>query len=351
MGLYQITEITEKFNNAGTKANADIAKITDTMGFQSVPVRMVTTQHSVYGKVIRQAGYYHDWKKATGLIPTGSILLLQHPFHHKQLTRDACLRELKRKDVKIISFVHDVEELRKFRYSDYYKKEFQTMLEIADVLIVHNEVMKRWFMGQGIPEERIVTLGIFDYLQDRTPGDKLFKKSLTVAGNLDTTKCGYIAELGKINGIRFNLYGSGFDQSLSKYKNITYHGEFPVDTIPEKLTEGFGLVWDGNSIDGCKGDAGQYLRYNNPHKLSLYLSSGLPVVIWSGAAEAEFVKEKNVGICVDSIEDMEGVLVTMTEADYDRLCDNVNHISEDLRKGTYTEKALNQALRRIGVPL
>ena len=208
--------------------------------------------------------------------------------------------------------------------------------------------MKSWFIGRGIPEEKIVTLGIFDYLQDGLPGEKRFTKSLTVAGNLDTTKCGYIAELGKISGIRFNLYGSGLDQSLSKYNNITYHGEFPVDTIPEKLTEGFGLVWDGDSIDGCKGDAGQYLRYNNPHKLSLYLSSGLPVVIWSGAAEAGFVREKNVGICVDSIEN---AFEAMAEVDYDRLCENVKHISEDLRKGTYTEKALSQALHRIGVRL
>ena len=351
MELYQITEITEKLNNAGTKANADIAKVADTMGFKAVPVRMATMQHSAYGKVIRQAGYYRDWKKATKSIPAGSTLLLQHPFHHKQLTREACLRELKKKDVKIISFVHDVEKLRKFRYSGYYKKEFQIMLEIADVLIVHNEVMKRWFLGRSIPEEKLVTLGIFDYLRDTVPGKKVFKKSLALAGNLDTTKCGYIAKLGKISGIRFNLYGAGFDGSLLKYNNITYHGEFPVDVIPEKMTEGFGLVWDGNSIDGCRGDAGQYLRYNNPHKLSLYLSSGLPAVIWSGAAEAEFVRENNVGICVDRIEDMVSILETMTEADYDRLCDNVNHISEDLRKGTHTEKALNQALHRIGVLL
>lgn len=351
MKLYQITEITEKFNNAGTKANADIAKVADAMGFKAVSVRMATTQHSAYGKVLRQVGYYRDWKKATEAIPAGSTLLLQHPFHHKQMTREACLRELKKKDVKIISFVHDVEELRKFRYSDYYKKEFQTMLEIADVMIVHNEVMKQWFIERGIPKEKLITLGIFDYLRDAVPGKKAFKKSLTVAGNLDTTKCGYIAELGKISGIKFNLYGSGFEDSLSKYENIKYHGEFPVDTIPEKLTGGFGLVWDGNSIDGCKGDAGQYLRYNNPHKLSLYMSSGLPVVIWSGAAEAEFVRENNVGICVDSIEDMVNILDTMTEADYDRLCDNVNYISEELRKGTHTQKALNQALHRIGVLL
>ena len=92
---------------------------------------------------------------------------------------------------------------------------------------------------------------------------------------------------------------------MRQYPNINYHGSFGVDEIPSKLTRGFGLVWDGDSLDGCRGQSGQYLRYNNPHKLSLYLSSGLPVVIWTGAAEAGFVREHGVGLCVDSLNDLE----------------------------------------------
>lgn len=39
------------------------------------------------------------------------------------------------------------------------------MLRIADVLIVHNAVMKQFFIERGVSEEKIVTLEIFDYLQ------------------------------------------------------------------------------------------------------------------------------------------------------------------------------------------
>ena len=130
---------------------------------------------------------------------------------------------------------------------------------------------------------------------------------------------------------------------MRQYPNIHYHGSFGVDEIPSKLTRGFGLVWDGDSLDGCRGQSGQYLRYNNPHKLSLYLSSGLPVVIWTGAAEAGFVREHGVGLCVDSLNDLEEIFRNMTSEEYDALCGNVQRLSGKLRKGEYAENALKAA--------
>lgn len=347
MKTYQITEVTEKFNNAGTKANSDIVRIAAEMGFREIPVRMNTTAHTVSGKLKRQIGYFRDWDNAVRTIQPDSVLLLQHPFHHRQLTREKCLREIKEKSVKFISFIHDVEELRGFRYSSYYKKEFRSMLETADVLIVHNDVMKQWFLEKGVPEQKLVTLEIFDYLQSGNTVEKTFSKSLTIAGNLDTAKCGYIAELGKVEGLRFHLYGANFDKTMKGFSNIEYHGEFPAEVIPSRLTEGFGLVWDGESVDGCKGDAGQYLRYNDPHKLSLYLSSGLPVVIWSGAAEADYVRKNGVGICADSLYEAEQILSAMTPEEYAGLCRKTEQAALQLKKGSQAKKALGEALRRI----
>ena len=347
MKKYQITEITEKFNNAGTKANSDVACTARGMGFMEVPVRMNTTVHSIRGKLQRQAGYMKDWANAVRAIEPGSVVLLQHPFHHRQMTREKSLREIKKKKVRYISFVHDVEELRGFRYSAYYEREFRTMLELADVLVVHNDVMKQWFMEKGAAEEKLVSLGIFDYLQEGVACEKTFEKSLTIAGNLDRTKCGYLAELGKLRGIRFDLFGVNFDESMRDFPNVSYHGEYPMDVIPSRMTRGFGLVWDGNSAAGCSGEAGSYLRYNDPHKLSLYLSSGLPVVIWSGAAEADFVRKNGVGICTESLYQAEHMINTVTSEEYAEMCRNAERIAEPMRKGRYTETALREALKRI----
>ncbi len=349
MKLFQITEVTESFNHAGSKATADIAVIAEELGFSKIPVRMDSSRENAIGKVQRQWGYFRDWRRCGKEIPEGAAVLLQHPFHYKQLTREKTLRKLKEeKKVRFISLIHDVEELRAFRYSDYYAREFQTMLALADVLIVHNDVMREWFIQKGVPEKNLVSLEIFDYLQKPDPEKKaVFSGSISIAGNLDTQKCGYIAGLGELKNVKVNLYGPNFDERLKENPNIVYHGSFPVDEIPGKLTEGFGLVWDGAGLNGCEGLSGQYLRYNNPHKLSLYLSSGIPVIIWKEAAEASFVKKNHAGLCVDRVSDLEKILPGMTEEEYQGYTDSIAAIQNRLQTGYYARKAIQEALERL----
>ena len=349
MEKYQIVEIGENYNHAGTKATADITNCAEKLGFQKIYVRMNTTENSKISKIQRQIGYYKDWNNCFNHVEDNSIVLMQHPFHHKQLTRGKILRKLKeKKGVKYISVVHDEEELRAFRYNKYYEKEFETMIDLADVLIVHNDKMRDWFIKKGIEKNKLVNLKIFDYIQDIGENKKIdFTKVITIAGNLDTTKCKYIGQLGKIKDIKINLYGPNYDKRMSKYKNIDYKGSFPVDEIPRKLNAGFGLVWDGDSIEGCFGLSGQYLKYNNPHKLSLYLSSGLPVIIWEKAAEAEFVKKNQVGICVDNLYELDDIMNNLEENYYKELLDNVKKLQKKLVNGYFGEEAIKQACGKL----
>ena len=200
MDKYQIVETTEQFNHAGTKATADISVVAEKMGFQKLYLKMRTTKSGYLAKAQRQMGYYIDWNNCYQAITEGSVVLLQHPFHYPQLTREKLLYKLKKeKNVKFISVVHDVEALRAFRYNDYYKREFEVMLDIADVIIVHNQVMLDWFVGRGVPREKLVNLKLFDYLIDApTPKKVDFERSINIAGNLDVTKCGYISQLGQL---------------------------------------------------------------------------------------------------------------------------------------------------------
>lgn len=349
MKQYQIVEIAEKNNNAGTKAVQDAAAIAEKAGFIPLYVKMCTTKPSIIAKLERQIGYWKDWNAVYSTIEQGAVVLLQNPFHNRQITREKILRKLKEeKKVKYISLVHDVEELRRFRYDEYYKHEFETMIELVDTFIVHNNKMADFFRVKDVPENKIVNLKIFDYLQkgDTCPKPE-FAKQITIAGNLDTQKCAYIAQLQKLKLVDIQLYGSNFDEKMMQCDNIHYGGSFPPDEISQKLTKGFGLVWDGTSINGCQGDAGQYLRYNNPHKLSLYLSCGLPVVIWEGAAEAEFVKENGVGITTDSLLEFEKEVMSLSEAEYDRYAANVQKVASKLRRGQFLTDALDTAMKLV----
>lgn len=346
MDKYQIVETTEQFNHAGSKATADISVVAERMGFQRLYLKMLTTKPGYIAKAKRQVGYYIDWNKCYKSILDGSIVLLQHPFHYTQLTRKKMLYSLKKdKKVKFISVVHDVEELRAFRYNDYYRREFEVMLNIADVIIVHNQSMLDWFVESGVPVEKLVNLKLFDYLIDApVPKAVTFEKSINIAGNLDVTKCGYIGQLGQLEGVKVNLYGPNFDEKMRQCGNIDYHGSFPVDEIPNQLNKGFGLVWDGESIDGCKGQSGQYLRYNNPHKMSLYIASGLPIVIWEEAAQAKFVEENGIGICVGSLKDLGKIISNISEDNYCGYVTNVKKIADRVKRGEFAEKAVSTAL-------
>ena len=344
MKKFQIAEITGQQAHAGTKATEDVITIAEGIGFEPAYIKMNDLKSGLFHKLNRQYRFYRDWSKVYRKITAGSIVLLQHPFHYPQLTRERTLKKLKcQKKVIFISVVHDVEELRTLKKEKYYMHEFKFMMRIADVLIVHNNVMREFFIAKGFDKKKIVVLEIFDYLRN-ADDEKLpaFEPSVTIAGNLDIKKSGYLSMLPMLD-CRFHLYGPNY--SLKDAPNITYGGVLPPDQVPEVMTKGFGLIWDGDSAKTCKGRFGSYLKYNNPHKLSLYLSAGLPVIIWKDAAEAEFVEENSVGYAIDSLFEMPELLQRISEDEYRKISENVRKISKKLVDGGYMQQALNKAIR------
>ena len=346
MDKFQIAEISGCQAHAGTKATEDVITIAKRIGFEPLYVQMNDLKPGVLHKLNRQFRFYVDWEKAYKRATAGSIILLQHPFHYPQMTREKTLLKMRnKKNVHFISIVHDVEELRILGKEQYHKREFEFMMKIADVLIVHNNVMRDFFIAKGFDKEKIVVLGIFDYLRNESNSKlPVFEKSVTIAGNLDVKKSGYLANLPDVN-CKFYLYGPNF--SLGEADNVIYDGVLLPDQIPKVLTKGFGLIWDGDSIETCKGGFGDYLRYNNPHKLSLYLSSGLPVIIWKNAAEAKFVEENGVGYTVDSLHDVLKLMEMISENKYKKMAERVREVSKRLIDGEYMQTALTNAMSII----
>lgn len=346
MKKYQLWEIRDNGNNAGTKAPEDVRKVAAKFGFKQVNVIRKGEEKDVISRVYRQITFFNSWQKIYKEIESDSLLLLQVPFHDHEFSRTSVLRKLKsKKNVKIIYMVHDVEELRKINDNKFYQTEFNLMLEFADQIIVHNNVMIKFFIEKGVSTGKLINLEIFDYLDENKVELPNYSKEIFIAGNLDVKKVKYLSYLNKIDDVHFTLYGSNF--SLTEYKNIKYKGSVKPEQLPHLLNRGFGLIWDGDSISTCSGVFGQYLKYNNPHKLSLYLASGIPVIIWNQAAEANFAKEKNVGIVISSLYDLPAVLNSVSEEKYLELANNVKKEAKKLRKGFYTEKALKKAINKI----
>ena len=85
----------------------------------------------------------------------------------------------------------------------------------------------------------------------------------------------------------------------------------------------------------------RYTKYNNPHKLSCYLASGVPVIAWEKAAIADFINENNIGYTINSIYDINNISIL----DWNKKLENVKVISKNVRSGYYTKKIFEDIVK------
>lgn len=340
---YQIWEYIETGNTAASKAREDIRDIVGKMGYEILKVHR---SRGIAGTSIGACSdrmVEKEWIRHFEKIPENSFLLIQGPTGTR-LPETVLWRMKEEKQIRMIYVIHDIEVLRKSGSAEIRDDEFRIINEVGDIFIVHNDTMKQFYVDLGIDERRVISLQVFDYLSSEQNTEKLFEKSISIAGNLSPAKSGYLEQLHKLDFVKIHLYGPGLPEGLvNGVENLVYHGSVPSNLIPKKLDRGFGLVWDGERIDTCSGNTGQYLRYNNPHKLSLYLSAGLPVIIWNEAAESRFVTEHQVGFAIRSLYELEERLSGMTEKEYLEFVRHAERLSEMLRAGMYTTAAVKRA--------
>lgn len=342
---YQIFEKPEDSDfTAGGKAVEDVYKIAKRLNFSDLVIPVLRGDNFL-NKAKKQYRFYRAWQKIYTKVQDHDILLFQYPSYEKQINRTYILKKLKKeKKIKLIFVIHDINALRNTKDSRFYFR-FNDMLGLADKIIVHNSVMKNYFVSLNVSPNKIINLKIFDYLIDNYEYKKsTFSKTVNIAGNLSVNKSKYLEDLYKIN-TDFSLFGPNF--KLRSATNIRYNGTVEPEVLPLVLNTGYGLVWDGDSIDTCKGMYGNYLKYNNPHKLSLYIASNLPIIIWKEAAEAKFVSENKIGILIDSLNELPKKLNSITEKEYDQYCTNIKKVATKIAHGNYMESAINTAVAGI----
>ena len=342
---------------AWSKARADAAAIAADEGYVPIEVCGTGTERensSVSAKLRAHACMGKIWKRAFSDLGNGDELFIQLPVVNNYLLMQGLFKKLRRRGVKIIALIHDLETLRMIKDETLSKKQKLRMrieeigtLKQCSRLIVHNAEMQKLVASIGI-ETPMTVLGVFDYLISQKESGpsvtaladaRMEKKarSVVIAGNLDEHKSGYIYTIPE--DVTVDLYGVHYKENNKK--NLHYHGSFPADKLPFVLDGGFGLIWDGTSADTCTGAYGDYLRFNTPHKTSLYIASCFPVIIWEKAALAAFVTENGIGFTVSSLSEIPEKLRTLTDAQYAEMYENVKKLSEKLRGGGFLRAALN----------
>ena len=336
----------EHEKNAGSKARNDVEAILISEGYEGLELKVENWYKMNFFKA--QQHKYRATKSVFDQLGAGDELVIQFPIIHHTFFISRLIKQAQKRGAKFYLLIHDVETLRhaagsevKFRHKvRNYFQEKKALMSV-DGIIVHNDIMKKVLVSQGVPADKMVSLEIFDYLipnfEEKTAPQK--DQPIIVAGNLNPTKSGYLYNLPSHPA--YNLYGVGYDESRA-LKNTSYFGSFMPDNLPTALEGSFGLVWDGDSSETCQGSYGNYLRFNNSHKASLYLASGFPLVVWKESALAHFILEKSCGIAVASLHDLEAALENLTEKEYADLSENARRIGKDLREGYYLRSALKK---------
>lgn len=317
-------------NNAGPKAKIDVENFLLKDGFEKW--NFTINQESVLQKA---KVAYIDVPRFLAKQNDIDEIFLQYPTYSKIVTKQL-VKRLQQMNSKIILIIHDIESLRLHYGEKGYIDEELRVFNMADGLIVHNAKMEKWLRDNGVtvPME---SLGLFDYDNKiKLASGSNYETSVCFAGNL--SKAGFLEKLS-LKRVKLNVFGPN---PLEKYgANIVYKGQYPPDELPNYLKGNFGLVWDGTTPITCDGLFGNYMKFNNPHKASLYLSSGIPVVVWRQATIADLVEKMNVGIVVDSLNELDEVLPNVSSIDYSELVNNAKEVAEKLRSGFYIKTAIS----------
>ena len=70
--------------------------------------------------------------------------------------------------------------------------------------------------------------------------------------------------------------------------------------------------------------------------------AGIPVIIWSGAALADYIEQNGLGFCVDSLQDIAAKIAELSPDEYRQMRKNAASEGARIRAGFFFDRALSQ---------
>ncbi len=329
LNTYYLAETYGDGLHTASVVRKDNEKILSQMGFSELKFRNVKE-----GSVIVKFRRLSEVVKLALSVKKNSLIVFHFPLLANAYA--VLLRVFNKRGIKTAAVIIDIDGLR-YKDDKLLKKEIETLKEFS-FIIAHNNAMKD-FLSQHIPADKISCINLFDYAADKTVSEKKLSTAVCFAGNFE--KATFVNELDKIQEVDFNLYGQSY--TGGNKKNIFYKGVFPPYDLPQKLEGGFGLLWDGDSIETCD----EYLQYNNPHKLSLYIAAGLPVIIWRKSAVAKFVTENNIGIAINSLAELSNKIKNTSTAQYELMRQHIEPLRLEITNGVFLNRVITEITGKL----
>lgn len=334
MSKYILGESIELTYNASSKARDDINFYAEKFGYKMIANNDKRNTVSKFGKIMASVRailiLLVKIRKSDTLLVQSSLKILPMITFVKKVKKN-----------KLIYIIHDLDAVRDcYEDNKAVEKELRKLSKI-DYIVAHNKYMINFLKNRGITKNNIISLDIFDYYLPNNNIKKNYQKGdtnvLVFAGNLDPSKTGFIYKLDKMNKeYNLNLYG----KTDYKFNTLNYCGKSKPEDLPNKMSGDYGLVWEGDELfmDELKHP---YIMLNNPHKVSLYIVSGLPVIIWRKAALADFIIDNNLGIVIDNLLELDDRLNKISYEEYALMKKNTLKMRKKLINGEHLKMALD----------
>lgn len=240
------------------------------------------------------------------------------------------------RDTKLIIFVQDIQKLMFDSEQAILDMEIKT-LNKADLLILPSKKMHRYLKENGLDEKPVIYQTIWDMPSDICFVDHAVTRCFHFAGNYN--RFPFLAEYhGKTPIYQYDANKPDRENDDS----FCWKGYLEQEKLMHELSKGgFGLVWsDDEYFD-------RYYSMNQPYKLGTNLAAGIPVIVKRGCVHEKFVERNGLGYAVDTLDEADKMVQSITDAEYIKLYHNVKSIQKLILDGAYTRKTLQDAIIEV----
>lgn len=341
-----ITEIEENDSvsrrASGIIANKMAAQSVGEVGFRKLHYpRIYAAKLEEMGKEVRE-----EYLEALlSCVSPGDTVIVQYPlWTNSTIFELEFINYLKSvRKAKIVAMVWDIISwIHDGRDRDYKGDASLWMLNKYDLVIAANPKMARRLREEGGVTRPMIPMYLTDILYSGPLKPKQFKKEFYyVSSGIDPAM---IQEYPTTMPINF-IGPHGNVKDIPNYVRML--GAMDTNDIPYQFDGGFGLLYYPKS-GGYKG-MNRYGEYNNPMKLSLYLGSGLPVVILSNSAHAKWIETQGVGVVIESLAEIGDVINNISQEDYKQMLENIKPWQHAISTGFFAKNAALEAIRYINL--
>lgn len=306
--------------NALAKSRNDLATVAHEMGYEYLYIKRYSRsqiKETLAELNARIAGILAGVKE-------NDLVVYQYPAYIDNQFESNIEEQVIARNAHFVPFVHDAEQIRfgfagGFNEIDYFNK--------ATAIVVANRETKAELERLGVRRPMILQ-HIWDYLTDSPIISTPLKREIVMAGSF--IKSDVLSSWHQ----QTHLIAFGQMNNQIPAANVDYRGTYAQQELFSKLPPAFGLAWDTGD------NYGKYTRYNNPHKVGLYMAAGLPVIVWKESGIADFIANNKLGYLISSLDDIDSLLDSLSNEEIWQRQKQVQKFANLVRHGFFTKRFL-----------